>query len=221
LSFVGIDLGTSFIKGAVLDTRSCRIEHIQRIPFPEPLSGLDRMYCEYDPRCILEATRRLIEELTALAVKPDGIVMCNQMGSMLLMNSHGRAASNFFAWRDQRVLQPHPSGAGSYYQILQERIGTQHRRELGNELPVAAPVSFLFWLAEQEKLEPGLIPVTLGDFVLSSLCHASASIDATNAMAYELLNLSTLCWHSAVIEDLGLTAVPWPTLRSRAQLPVL
>jgi sugar (pentulose or hexulose) kinase len=218
LSFVGIDLGTSFIKGAVLDTRNCRIEHIRRIPFPEPLVGPDPMYCEFDPGCILAATRKLVEELTDLAVKPDGIVMCNQMGSMLLMNNQGHPASNFFAWRDQRVLQPHPSGAGSYYQVLQERIGAQHRRELGNELPVAAPVSFLFWLAEQGKLEPGLTPVSLGDFVLSSLCHAPASVDATNAMAYELLNLSTLRWHTEVIEDLGLSAVRWPTLMKQGEI---
>ncbi len=218
MSFVAIDLGTSFIKGAVLDTRNCRIEHIRRIPFPEPLVGLDPMYCEFDPGCILAATRRLMDELTALAVKPDGMVMCNQMGSMLLMNNQGQAASNFFAWRDQRVLQPHPSGAGSYYQILLERVGIQHRLELGNEFPVAAPVSFLFWLAEQGKLEPGLIPVSLGDFVLSSLCHAPASVDVTNAMAYELLNLSAMAWHTDVIDDLGLSAVRWPRLKKQGEV---
>ena len=115
--------------------------------------------------------------------------MSTQLGSMVLMNSQGHAASNFFGWRDQRVLEQHPSGAGSYYQILQERIGARHRREMGNELPAGSPATFLFWLAEQGKLDPGLIPVSLGDFVLSSLCQEPPSVDITTAMTYELLNL--------------------------------
>jgi sugar (pentulose or hexulose) kinase len=218
LPFVGIDLGTSFIKGAVLDTKTCRIEHIRRIPFPEPLAGLNPLYCEFDPEPILTATRRLIEELVMLAGECAGVVMCNQMSSMLLMNRQGQAVSKFLGWRDQRALQAHPSEAGSYYQVLQQRVGAQHRRELGNEMPVGAPICFLFWLGEQGKLEPGLIPVSLGDFVVSSLCNAPPSVDATNAMAYELLNLSTLQWHFEVIEALGLSALHWPTLRRQGDV---
>ena len=218
LPFVGIDLGTSFIKGAVLDAESGRVEHVRRIPFPDPLPGLDPLYCEFAPGQVLAATRTLIEELATLAVECEGLVMCTQLGSMVLMNSEGQAVSNCFGWRDQRVLELHSSGAGSYYKILQERIGAQHCRELGNELPVGAPISFLYWLAEQGKLEPDLIPVSLGDFVLSSLCHEPPSVDTTTAMIYELLNLSTLQWHFDVIEQLGLSAVRWPTLRKQGEL---
>ena len=39
LPFIGIDVGTSFIKGALLDTDGCRVEHVRRIPFPEALAG--------------------------------------------------------------------------------------------------------------------------------------------------------------------------------------
>jgi sugar (pentulose or hexulose) kinase len=217
LPFIGIDLGTSFIKGAVLDTGSCRVEHIRRIPFPEALPGLDPLYCEFAPEQILAATRALIEELAALAPECEGLFMSTQLGSMVLMNSQGHAASNFFGWRDQRALEQHPSGAGSYYQTLQERIGARHRRDLGNELPVGSPATFLFWLAEQGKLEPGLTPVSLGDFVLSSLCQEPPSVDITTAMTYELLNLSTSQWHLDVVRQLGLTAVRWPSLRKQGE----
>ncbi len=217
MSFIGIDLGTSFIKGAVLETESCRVEHIRRIPFPEPLAGLDPLYCEFAPEQVLTATRALIEELASLAPECEGLVMSTQLGSMVLMSSQGQTASNFFGWRDQRVLEQHPSGGGSYYKVLQQRIGEQHRRELGNELPVGSPATFLFWLAEQGKLEPGLIPVSLGDFVLSSLCHEPPSVDITTAMTYELLNLTTSQWHLDVIRQLGLSALRWPPLRKQGE----
>lgn len=216
LPFVGIDLGTSFIKGAVLDAEGCRVEHVRRIPFPPALLGLNPLYCEFAPEQILAAARTLIEELASLAVECEGLVMCTQLGSIMLMNGQGQAASNFFGWQDQRALEPHPSGAGSYYRVLQERTARQ-RRELGNELPVGSPATFLFWLAEQGKLEPGLIPVSLGDFVLSSLCHEPPSVDTTTAMTYELLNLSTLEWHFDVIGQLGLSAVRWPILRKQGE----
>jgi sugar (pentulose or hexulose) kinase len=218
LPFVGIDLGTSFIKGAVLHPGSRSIEHVRRIPFPEPLPRLEPLYCEFDPAWILAATRTLIEELAALAIECDGVVMCTQLGSMLMMNSRGEVVSNFFGWQDQRALEPHPSGAGSYYEVLQKRIGAEHRREMGNELPVGSPLSFLFWLAEQGKLEPGLIPVSLGDFVLSALCHAPPSVEPTVAMTYELLNLSTVDWHFEVIEKLGLSGVRWPIFRKQGEI---
>ena len=58
---------------------------------------------------------------------------------------------------------------------------------------------------------------SLGDFVLSSLCHEAPSVDITTAMTYELLKVSTLQWHPEVIERLGLTAVRWPTLRKQGE----
>ena len=53
MSFIGIDIGTSFIKGAVLNTDALSISHIRRIPFPDPLPGLPPLYKEYDPHTVL------------------------------------------------------------------------------------------------------------------------------------------------------------------------
>ena len=66
MRFIGIDLGTSFIKGAVLNVDSGRVEHVRRIPFPEALPGLDPRYCEFAPAQVLAATRSLIEELATI-----------------------------------------------------------------------------------------------------------------------------------------------------------
>jgi sugar (pentulose or hexulose) kinase len=218
MSFIGIDLGTSFIKGAVLDLEARQLRHIRRLPFPSQLPNPNPLLCEFDPTEILTTVRSSLRDLSMDAPDCAGIVMCTQMHGMVLLNERGEVRSNCLTWRDQRSLMPHPSGAGSYLDVLNQRIGAKQRKELGNEQPAGEPNCFLFWLAEQGKLEPGLMPVSLPDFVLSSLCGSPPGVDLTSAAAYGLLNLETLDWHHEVIEALGLGRLRWPTLRQQGEV---
>ncbi len=217
MAFIGIDLGTSFVKAAILDPEAYHLQHVHRISFPEPISGLESFQCEFNPADVVATVSDLINQLAGFSARFEGLVMCTQMSCLVLMDDHGNARSNCIGWRDQRALQPHPSGGGSYYDVLQRRVG-RARRELGNEMPPGSPISFLFWLAEQGKLEPGLVPVSFGDFVLSRLCGSPASVESTNAMAYELLRLETLDWHQEVIQELGLDRLHWPRIRREGEV---
>jgi len=218
MSFIGIDLGTSFIKGAVLNLETRELHHVQRLPFPSQLENCAPLACEFDPNEILNAVRKLIADLSSFAPDCEGIVMCAQMHGMVLMNSRGEVQSNCITWRDQRVMMPHPRGSGSYYQALTSRIDPQHVKQLGNELDPGRPISYLFWFAEQGKLGAGLIPVSLPDFVLSILCQSTPGVELTNAGAYGALNLETLDWHEEVIEDLGLANLHWPEIRKLGEV---
>ncbi len=213
MAFIGIDLGTSFIKAAILDLDACDLQQVRRIPFPEPLKNADPLRVEFDLAVILDSVRKLVAELASFPVTYEGMVMCTQMSCLVLMDQQGEARSNCIGWRDQRVLEPHPSGSGSYYDVLKQRLTVQQKCELGNELPPGAPISFLFWMAERGELEPGLVPVSLADFVLGTLCSSSPNIESSNAMACELLRLETLGWHEGVIKELGLDKLAWPPIR--------
>jgi len=218
MSFLGIDLGTSFIKGAVLNLDSRRLEHVRRAPFPPPLANSNPLLCEVDPGAILKAVRALIAELAAHAPNCEGIVMCSQMHGMVLMNGHGEVKSNCVTWRDQRALMPHPSGEGSYFDVLRQRLDTQQVRQLGNELDPGRPLCYLFWLNEQGKLVAGLTPASVPDFVLSALNGSAPGVEVTNGAAYSALNLETSSWHYEVIERLGLAHLRWPVLRRQGQV---
>jgi sugar (pentulose or hexulose) kinase len=218
MSFIGIDLGTTFIKGAVLNLETQQLHHVRRTPFPPQLPNTPPLACEFDPNQILAAVRALIAELAPHAPDCEGLVMCAQMHGMVLMDSRGEVQSNCVTWRDQRVVTPHPSGAGSYYQVLTQKIDTQQVRQLGNELDPGRPICYLFWFAEQGKLALGLVPVSLPDFVLSVLCGSRPGVEATNAGAYGALNLETLNWHEGVIEALGLGHLHWPAIRKLGEV---
>jgi sugar (pentulose or hexulose) kinase len=218
LAFIGIDLGTSFIKAAVLDVEACQLRQVRRVPFPEPIEGLEPFKLEFDPGKVIAAVSGLIEQLTDAATHFEGLVMCTQMSCLVLMDKSGKPRSNCIGWRDQRAIQPHPSGSGSYYEVLQHRMTSQQRHEVGNEMPMGAPLTFLFWLAEQGKLEPGVIPVSFADFVLSTLCGSVPGVDTTNAMSYELLRLETLQWHGELIRELGFHKLHWPTIHPHGEI---
>jgi sugar (pentulose or hexulose) kinase len=218
MSLLGIDIGTSFIKGAVLNLKTWQLEHIRRAPFPDPVATVDPLQCEYDPREIVSAVRALIDGLSPHAPDCEGVVMCAQMHGTVLMNDRREAVSNCVTWRDQRVLAPHPSGEGSYFDAIVVRTSPELRWQLGNELEPARPVCFLFWCLEQGKLAPGLTPASIPDFVLSRLCGSDPGVEATNASAYGAFNLETSDWHYPLIQKLGLDRLNWPPLRRQGEV---
>ncbi len=218
MPFLGIDLGTSFIKGAVLDLASRQVKLVRRVPFPKPLASANSLHCEFDPAEIVSAVQGFLNDLAAHAPDCEGLVMCSQMHGLVLMNERNEPQSNCLSWRDQRAMMPHPSGLGTYFDLALQRIAPEQRRQLGNELDPGRPLCFLFWLAEQRKLEPGMIPVSLPDFILSVLCDSAPGVEATNASAYGALNLQTMDWHREVIEELGLANLCWPAMRWQGEV---
>jgi sugar (pentulose or hexulose) kinase len=211
-AFIALDLGTAFIKGAVVHLDRPGLAHIRRVPFPEPIAGLPALFCEIDPARIIAAVRHVIDELAACTPACSGLVMCGQMGGLVLTTAAGAALTNYISWRDQRLLQPHPSGAGTYFEVLRQALSPDERRQLGNEVRPGLPLSFLFWLAETQRLPaPAPIAATLTDFVLAHLCGTRPALEMTQATG--ALNLETGDWHWSVFDKLGLAGVGWPTLQ--------
>jgi sugar (pentulose or hexulose) kinase len=218
MSFLGIDLGTSFLKGAVLDLERRKLERVIRKPFPEPISNQDPSHCEFDPEAILIAFRALIDELALLAPDCEGIVLCAQMHGLVLMNERHQAISNCITWRDQRAMTQHPSGSGSYFDAILAHATPHELRQLGNELDPGRPICFLFWLKEQKTLPPGSIPASLPDFVISAMSGETPGVDATNASAYGAFDLERSSWHHGVIAKLGLDDLQWPRIRTQGEV---
>lgn len=213
MSYIGIDLGSSFIKGAVLDHDALAIRHVERLPFPDPIPGLAPGFREFDPDRIVALTRSLIERLRRQAPDAEGIVMCSQLHGMVLTGNDGRAVSAAINWQDQRALEPFPGGRGSYFDEINRRLAPEERRQLGNEPRPGVPLCYLFWLAQHRALPAGeAAVVALPYFVISSLCGGPPRSDVTHAFAHGALDVETLDWHRPVIARLGLDTLRWPDI---------
>jgi sugar (pentulose or hexulose) kinase len=209
MRFLAIDLGSSFIKGAVLDLTARSFDHVRRAPFPNPLPNLPPHHFEVEPRQVVAVTRALIEELVAIAPDCAGLVMCSQMHGLVLTGDRGEPLSNMITWRDQRALEPHPNRKGSLFEHLRESIGPKDRQALGNELRPGLPLCALFWMAEQGRLPAGAIPAALPDFVLAQICHAAPACEPTIAAAQGALDLRAGDWHRPLLARLGLGDLRW------------
>lgn len=213
MSFLALDLGTSFIKGAVVDADTLTIQHIQRVPFPDPIPNQPALLCEIDPYRIVQATRDLIACLAPYVPACEGIVMCGQMQGLVLTNAHATPRSNYISWRDQRARQPHPSGNGTYFDVMMARISPEERRASGNEWRPGLPVSMLFWLAERNELPREAIPTSLTDFVIAHLCETTPTTHPTNASVHGVFDLARGDWHRDLIARLGLAPLRFPQVQ--------
>jgi sugar (pentulose or hexulose) kinase len=209
MHFIAIDLGTTFVKGAVLALDTLRLEHIRRAPFPPPLAGLPARRYELDPDAVTAVVRETVEALLPAAPKCAGIVLCTQMHSVVLVDAHGAARTNATTWLDQRVLDEHPAG-GTYFDRLAARLGERARRRLGNELRPGLPIGTLFWLAEQGALPADAVPLTIADFALMQLCGAPPGIEPTNAAASGAFDVVAGAWDEDALARAGLGALAWP-----------
>ena len=218
MAFIAIDLGSSFLKGTILDADACSLGCVRRLPFPQPIKGLRPGRVEYDPKVIVAEVKRLLTSLMDPAARYEGMLMCSQLSCLILTDNHGEARSNLIGWRDQRVLEPHPSKDGSYYDVLQQTLTSGYRLQLGNELSPGCPVSYLFHNAEQGRIEPGLVPLSLPDYVLCALTGCRPGVERTTATGYNLFDIAASAWHRQAIEMLGLEKLCWPTIRAQGEV---
>lgn len=212
MHLIAIDLGTSFVKGALLDLDARSFGPVRRAPFPEPLPGLPPGRFEVDPLAVVAAARGLIDELARDAPGCDGVVLCSQMHALVLAGPRGEPRSNAITWRDQRALEPHPAG-GSFFEQLARRVGADDRLALGNELRPGLPLCALFWMAETGRLpDEQTAALALPDFVLARLCGAPPAAEPTIAAAQGALDLAARDWHWPLLERLGLGGLRWPPI---------
>jgi sugar (pentulose or hexulose) kinase len=216
MKVLAIDIGTSFVKGAILDVGARRIEEVRRVPFPEPVTGLPTAWVEIDPAAVTGAVDSLIAELGSSAGACEGVYLCGQMGGVILVDRDAQPRTNYLSWRDQRVLESNDSDGSNTFEQVRQRLTETRLAELGNELRPGSCTSLLFWLAEHEpSLLDGASPLSLPAFVVAHLIGKIPAEDATCAIG--LLDLRGGGWHHEAFRALGLAVLVWPEVsHSRA-----
>jgi sugar (pentulose or hexulose) kinase len=214
--YLGIDIGSSFIKGAVLDADALCLSHIERVDAPPLVSGLDQKFREIEPGAVLQRVRQVLERLHDHALDAAGVLMCSQLHGMVLCDETGRAQSRYITWQDQRALMPLPGAGASSFDELESLISREERQQLGNERVPGLPLNYLYWFARNRVLpDMRVMPAALPYFVAAQLCGTTPVSDITHAYGQGALNIHTRDWHHAVIEKLGLRDVQWPRIVSQ------
>ena len=117
---IGLDIGSTTIKGAVLDLNQRDICRVVQRPFPQPKAGLPSGFFEVDPQAVVNATEEVATELLGHAPEAKAIFCSGQMGGMVLVDPSGDALTNYLSWRDQRTSQV-LRNSNSYLQAIRDR----------------------------------------------------------------------------------------------------
>lgn len=212
MSFIGIDLGGTFIKGAILDVDLCQLSHIRRRPFPdfESIASFERVV---SAQKVLSSFHELLDELLLLAPECEGVLLCGQMHALVFCNALGYPHSEIITWQDQRTGQLFEGSGQSSFDLLKEMLSDWDFRRLGNEFRAGLPLTQLFYLKQLGQLPEKLYPASLMDFVVSNLCKTPPVTDSTNAEAHGLFDVVDGCWDEQLIRHLGLDGLVWQEVK--------
>ena len=195
--FVGIDVGTSFIKAALIDLDRRALVRTERVPFPPFIAGLPDGWREVSPSAVLAAVTELVKRFEGPF---GGVVPCGQMHGFVLVDRHGEAASNYFSWLDSRAV-------GEEFGLTGDEL-----LAVGNEFRPGIAFPMLWWMGRRGLLPAGATPVSIADFVAARLCGSGPLMEPTQAAAFGCLRLGSWSWHRELIGRAGLDSLEWPAV---------
>lgn len=204
---LAVDLGASFIKAGLFDKKSKQLLISRRDPFPPFLEtlGLER---EVPLQPILEIVDRQIKDLLGSVSQAVDLWISNQMQGFVLVDPVSKEASgNFISWQDQRSLSVWKEIEGIYTPAILKSIG--------NELRVGHAATTLFAMNKKKNVLTGLMPISLGDFLVMHLTGEMGEIHETNASGFGCLSLKNSNWDEQLIKNLQLKGVIFPKVVKR------
>ncbi|MFO0869332.1 MAG: FGGY family carbohydrate kinase [Pirellulales bacterium] len=211
MPFLALDIGSSFLKGAVLDLETGAVEAVGREPFPDPYPGLPAGRFEVSPAAVVQAADQLLRRLHAQCPEATGVVVSTQMGGVVFADAAHQAVTPYISWRDQRASWRDSPAASTSFERFVAALGPEAAVALGKDIKPGYLPSLLFWLQEQGQLPQAAVrPLSIGDFVVSCLTRSAPRAHPTAACG--AVDVARREWCQATWARLGWDHLDWPPL---------
>jgi xylulokinase len=192
---VGIDVGTSGVKGLAIDAEGGVLARAERsYPLSTPRPG----WAEQDPEDWWRATSEVLVELRGSAGDPAGIGLSGQMHGLVTLDAGGRVLRPAILWNDQRT--------GEESEDIERTIGLDRLIALtGNRALPGFTAPKLLWLRRHEpevykRIDRVALPK---DYVRLRLCGEHAT-DVSDASGTLLFDVARRRWSEEVLAELDL-----------------
>ena len=193
MSFVGLDVGTSGVKGLAIDAEGTVLAGAESgYPLSTPRAG----WAEQDPVDWWEATQVVLARLQAAAGAPDGIGLSGQMHGLVALDGHDRVLRPAILWNDQRTAVQ--------CRQIEQTLGLERLIALtGNRALPGFTAPKLLWLRSHEPTTYASIArIALPkDYVRLRLCGVHAT-DVSDASGTLLLDVAGRRWSDEVLAAL-------------------
>ena len=222
MAFLGIDIGSTYLKSGLLDVAAGDISGVKRIRMPEFLTEdregrpLPAGAKEISLWELAEAVREIIK--AACEEQPvDGILFSTQMHGFALFSPDGQPATNYITWQDERGSREE-NGTTVLEALQTPEHQSDFRENVGTLLPNHSVVPLVHYRKHtdcRERLEFTMI----GEGVIRLLTGKRVSVHPTNAASSGLFSLRQMNWNRELIRRLGLERIDFPEV-SGAGSPV-
>ncbi len=132
---IGLDVGSTTIKGGLLDLHDMAVQATAHRLFPPAAADLQAGRHEVDAEDVVARCRDVIDELSRGAL-PEAVLICGQHGGYVPFDpDKRRAIGPFISWRDERTAERDPQDAegSSIFERLRRDIGSRHLAAIGRE----------------------------------------------------------------------------------------
>ena len=104
MKYIAIDIGSSFVKSALLDPRTCQVVSQRKFPAPAKLPHSNRNLFEIPANQLFETVRELIEYYAREDCEASAVLLSTQMHGFVYQTP-GRE-DLYISWQDMRCLDP-------------------------------------------------------------------------------------------------------------------
>ncbi len=210
--YLAIDLGSSYIKSALINPENGEILERNRVSVDGKLHSSNELVYEISMRIIMDTVLSLIERYKTICKTLKGIVLSTQMhGFVLSDNTYGEDI--YISWQDARCLGIMPGKGESYLDHMKHLFSQEKMRTTGVYLKPALGMCNLYALMHERKFVTGRDAeiYTLGSYIIakltgSNICHI------TNAAPLGLVDIEKKVWRDDLIRECGFIKLRFPAL---------
>lgn len=210
MKYIGIDLGSSFIKAVLMDLDGRRLIAHDKSVSPKRREHPNPDYFEIPARELVGTVQTLIDRYTGEYDDVEGVVISTQMHGFIY--SVPEQEDIYISWQDMRCMDKMPDRDITYLKWLEEKIPPSLMDNNGVYIKPSLGVCNLYTLLDEnpDMRRDGTL-YTLGSYVVHALtgnnvCHI------TNAAPLGLADVANHCWDESMLERLNLTQVRLPRL---------
>ena len=216
MRYIAFDIGSSYTKLAILDTKENTAETVAYRP-TLPRLDAPRGHFAIDANDLLADVKAMLDEQLDISTDFGGIFFSTQMHGCILTRD-GKPITPYITWQDARADIPDEDGITDS-QRLYDTIGKEAALAMGTRFKAGIAACSLYSMLRANPMDlNGARFETLGSFLASSMsdekihaCHLTDAASTGFAIAADGT------WSKTVIEAVGVTELTFPEIISETK----
>lgn len=210
MKYIGIDLGSSFVKAVLMDLEQGKIVAQNKMATPAKEPYMNPNYFEIRVQKLVRMVQQLIDGYTEEYPDIEGMIISTQMHGFVY--SVPEKEDMYISWQDMRCMNKMHGQEKTYLQWMEEEISPDEMKNHGVYFKPSLGVCNLYTLLDENPdLRRDGELYTLGSYVIYSLtgkniCHIS------NAAPLGMADVANHCWNKELLKFFHLENIHLPEL---------